>query len=135
MGSPGRRRHIPDVAVLRAYDVAESRKLRGIHVAHQDVRVVHAPNLIVVNIFRAHLADQPVHSLIGLLRNRFLHLHLQNQVRSALQVQAQLDLVAEIIFDLLDGGRERRRADQHVDTNQNHSQDEQSFPLQIGIHD
>ena len=60
------------------------------------MRVVHAAHFVVVNILRAHLADQPVDGLIGFLRDGFLRLHLQDQVRAALQVEAELDLVAKL---------------------------------------
>jgi len=86
---------------LRGDDVAKCGKLRGINVAHQNVGVVDAADFVVVNIFRAQLSDKPVDGLVRFLCNRFLHLHLKNQVGTALEVQAELDLVAEIIFYVL----------------------------------
>jgi len=46
--------------------------------------------------FIAQLLRQTVDHLVGFLRDRFLHLHLQHEVRAALQVQAEFDLLAEI---------------------------------------
>ena len=94
------KRQVPHILQLRADEIAKIRQLVRRHIAHQDMRVVHPPNFVVVDIFRAHLAGQPVHGLIRLLRDGFLRLHLQNQVRAALQVQTQFDLTAEIIFQI-----------------------------------
>ena len=80
-------------AVLLLHEIAESGGLIRIHVTHQNVGVVDAANLVVMNIFVAQLLGQPVHHLIGFLRDGFLHLYLQHQVRAALQVQAEMDLL------------------------------------------
>ena len=86
---------------MRGDDVAKCGKLRGIDVAHQNMSVVHAADFVVVNILGAQLSDKAVNGLVRFLGNGFLHLHLKNQVRAALEVQAQPDLVAEIIFYVL----------------------------------
>ena len=46
--------------------------------------VVDAANFIVANVFGAQLAGETVDGLIGFLRNGFLDLHLENQVRAPL---------------------------------------------------
>ena len=107
-------REIPNILQLRADEIAEVGELIGSDVADENVRVVGAADFIVANIFRAHLRRQAIDGLIGLLRDGFLRLHLKDQVRAALQVEAELDLVREIILDLRERGRERREADQAV---------------------
>jgi len=66
--------------------------------------------------------------------DRLLQFDLEQKVRAALEVQAQLDLVGEIIFYVLDRSRKCRRANEHVNTNEDDCNDKQRFPLQIGIH-
>ena len=55
-------------------------------------------------------------------------------MRTALQVKPELDLLAEIVLHLRERGGEHRIAKKKIDTEQNDGQDEQRFPLQIGIH-
>ncbi len=98
------------------------------------MRVIYSPYLVVANIFLTHLRRQPLHRLIRFLRHRFLRLHLQHQVRPALQVQSQLDLMTEVILQLRQRGGEYRKTDQSVDA-ANYDQDNKNrFPLQVGIH-
>ena len=93
-----------------------------------------AAHFIVADALGAHLRRQSVDGLVGFLSDGFLHLHLENQVRAALQVQPQLDLPREIVLDLREGRREGRQAKNEKDTDQNDTEDENSFPLQIRIH-
>jgi len=99
------------------------------------MRVVHAANFVVADIFVAQLFRQAVHHLVGFLRDGLLYLHLQNQVRAALQIQAELDLSAEVVFDLRHRGRKVRQADESVNADKDYRRDEHCFPLQIRIHD
>ena len=125
----------PQAAVLLLNKIAEHRRLCRIHVAHQNVGIVHTADFIVANILVAQLLRQTVHHLVGFLRDRFLHLHLQHEVRAALQVQAEFDLLAEIVFDLRDRSGEGRKSDQSIDAEKDHRKNKQRFPLQIRIHD
>ena len=129
-----RRAHVPEIAVLRADEITEGIELFGIDVAHDDVGVVEAANFVVGNIFSSELRGQAVHGLIGFLRDGFLHLDLQDQVRAALQVEAELDLARKIIFYLRDGSGEDRVAHKNVDARKNDNQDERRFVLQIRSH-
>src|SRR5258707_9460883 len=116
---------IPHIVVLRVYNVAKLRELRGIQIADEDVRIVYTTNLIVADVFRAKLAGQTVHRLVRLLRDGFLHLPLKNQVRAALQVETQLDLVGEIVFQLREGSRRKRGEAKQADkTSHNDGEDE-----------
>ncbi len=98
------------------------------------MRIIDAANFIVANIFRAQLVGQAVDRLIGLLRYGFLHLHLQNQVRAALQIQPELDLVREVRFQVRHRGRKRRHAQQAIEAPENDDNDKNGFPLQIRMH-
>ena len=80
--------------------VAKFREPCGIHVLHQDVRVVHAPHFIVADVLAAQPGGHALDHLVGLLRDGLLHLHLNHELRAALQVEPELDLVSEIIFQL-----------------------------------
>ncbi len=86
--------------------------------------VIGAADFVVMNVLGAQLANQAVDGLIGFLGDGFLHLHLEDEMRSALKVEAELDLVAKVIFYLLQRGRKGRRADEHVDADENDSKDE-----------
>ncbi len=55
-------------------------------------------------------------------------------MRASLEVEAKLDLLREIVLHLRERGGEHRVADEEIDTEQNDGEDEQRFPLQIGIH-
>jgi len=55
-------------------------------------------------------------------------------VRAALEVEAKFDLPGEIIPNLGDRGGEHRVAEKEIDAEQNDGEDEQRFPLQIGVH-
>ena len=59
----------------------------------------------------------------------------QQALRAALQVQAEFDLLAEIVFDLRDRSGEGRKSDQSIDAKKDHRKNKQRFPLQIRIHD
>ncbi len=50
-GITGSGRHVPNVAVLRAKNIAELRDLCGIDVADEDMSIVNAAHFIVMNIF------------------------------------------------------------------------------------
>src|SRR5207245_6190808 len=50
--------HVPNVGVLRAHNVAELGKLRWINIAHEDVGIVGAPQLIEVNVLGAQLVRE-----------------------------------------------------------------------------
>ncbi len=127
-------RQVPHILQLRVDQVTERSQLVRSNIAHQNVRVVDAPNLIVANALLAHLARESVQRLIRLLRDGFLHLHLQNQVRAALQVESQLDLVSEIIFQLCQRRWECRQTEKAVHAAQDDHHDEERSPLQVGIH-
>src|SRR6266403_305189 len=118
-GVAGSGREIPNVGVLRADQIAELRELRGFDVAHEDVGIVGAAYLVVVNILGAQLVGQTVDRLVRFLGNGFLHLHLENQVRAALQVEAELNLTAEIVLHLRERFGKIRQTDKVIDTEQN----------------
>src|SRR5205807_10136517 len=130
----GGRRHVPFRGKLSVVNVAELRELGGIDVANQDVRVVDTAHFIEMNIFRAQQGGQAVHGRVRLLRDGFLDLNLEDEVRAALEVEAELDLFGEIVLHPRDRGREHRVAEKEIDTEQNDGEDEKRFPLQIGIH-
>ena len=69
------------------------KRSRGIRreVVNQNLRVVHFAKLVVMDVLVAELRGQMIERLIGLLADGLVHLHLQDQMRAALQVQAQLD--------------------------------------------
>jgi len=85
--------------------------------------------------FVAQLLGQAVHHLIGFLSDGFLHLHLQYEVRAALQVQTEVDLLGEIVLKLRERRWKCRQSEQSIDAEKDHRQDEQRFPLQIRVHD
>src|SRR5215831_3727811 len=134
VGLTGGGRHIPDVVVLRGLEVAQHRVLRGINVVDQDMGIVDAADFVVVNILGAQCGGDAVHGGVRLLRDGLLDLDLKNQVSTALQVEAELDLVPEIVLDLREGGRKRRIAEKEIETEKNDSKNEQRFPFEIGIH-
>ena len=82
--------------------------------------IVNAADFVVADIFVAQLFGQPVHHLIGFLRDGFLHLNLQDEVGAALQVEAKPDLLAEVVLDLGHGGGESREPDQSINADKNH---------------
>ncbi len=132
--SPG---SIPDGPVafkLIVQQIAELCELGGGNTAHDYVRVVEATNLVVVNILLAHRGGQTIDCLVGFLRHRFLDLHLQRKVRAALQIETQLDLVLEIVFDLGEGGREGGNTQNEIQTKNHDCENENYFPLQVRIH-
>jgi len=79
------------------------------------VSVVHAANFVGANALIAQLPVEAIHHLVRFLRDGVLHLHLKNQVRAALQVEPELDLVPEVVLDLRDGSGECRQPDQQID--------------------
>ena len=58
-----------------------------------------------MNVLGAELRGEAVNRLVGFLADGFLHLHLENEVRAALQIEPELDLVAEILLHLRPGRR------------------------------
>ena len=88
---------VPEAFVLLlVYHVAELRNLIGRNIADENVRVVGPAHFIVTNILGAQLRRQAIYGLVGLLRDGFLHLNLEDQVRAALQVKTELNLVLEV---------------------------------------
>lgn len=77
-----------------------------------------------MNVLGAQLSNQAVDGLIGFLGDGFLNLYLEDEMGSALKIEAELDLVAKVIFYLLQRGRKGRRANDHVDAEKNDSKDE-----------
>ncbi len=67
---------------------------------NQNLRVVDLAKFVVMDVLVAQLRGQVIERLIGLLADGLVHLHLQDQVRAALQVQAQLDALPEIVAQL-----------------------------------
>ena len=53
---------------------------------------------------------------------------------AALEVEAELNLLFEIVFRLREGRRERRIAEKEIETENDDRQNEQRFPLEIRIH-
>jgi hypothetical protein len=118
---------IPEITVLLRDEISECGTLGD--VTDEDVRVIYAANFVEADALVPQLAIEPIHHLIGLLRDCFLHLDLNNQVRAALQVKAKLDLMTEVILDLPKRGGKRRIPDQHIDRGQNDNDDKYYFPL------
>lgn len=81
------------------------------------------------------LRGQMVESLVGLLAHRLIHLHLQDQVRAALQVEPQLDARPKILAQLSQGRGKGGQAKQPVETQEDHGENKDRFPSKIGIHD
>ena len=73
--------------------------LLGRDVVHQNLRVAQLANVVVLDVLVAQQRREMVEGLVGFLADGFLHLHLQDQVRAALQVQAELDALRKIRFD------------------------------------
>jgi len=77
-------RHVPEVRELLIHVVAKFREPRGINVAHEEVRVVHTAHFIVVNVLATQPGRHALDHAVGLLRDGFLRLHLQDKVRATL---------------------------------------------------
>ena len=60
-----------------------------------------------------------VDGLIAALADGFIHLHLQDEVAAAFQIQPQLDAVGEVCLQLLGGRGKLRQADNPENTKQN----------------
>ena len=75
-----------------------------------------------------------VERLIGFRADGFLHLHLQNQVRSTLEVQTKLDAIGEIRLQGRIGLRHIGKSNQADNTGQHDTCDENCLPLKIRIH-
>src|SRR6202040_2618585 len=127
------RRHIPVGGKLSVIDVAQLGELRGIDIANKNVSVVGSAHFIEVDILRPQHGGQAVHGRVRLLGNGFLDLDLEDEVRTALEVEAKLDLPGEIIPHLGARGGEHRVAEKEIDAEQNDGEDKQRFPLQIGV--
>ena len=127
VGFAGGAGRIPIVTILLCDQVAKCGALRD--VAHKDVRIVYAANFVEADGIVSQLWIEAIHHLIGFLRDGILHLNLKNQVRAALQVEAELNLMAEIVLDLRDGGWERRQPNQQIDRKQHNENNEYGFPL------
>src|SRR5258708_37049066 len=84
-----------------------------------------------MKILRAQQRGETVHGRVRLLRDGFLDLDLQDEVRASLEVKAKLDLIGEVVLHLGERGGEHRVADQKIDTENDDGKDEQAFPLQI----
>ncbi len=131
----GRGAEFPDAFVLLLVcNVAELRNLVRRNIAYHDVRAVNAAHFVVANVLGTQLRGQAIHRLVGFLRDGFLHLNLEDQVRPALEVQTELDLVLEVVPERGERSGEVRIADHGIDAQQNDCEDEQSFPLQIRVH-
>src|SRR5262249_41691005 len=114
------------VGETRIDQIAESSCGVGSQVMNQDLRVVYLAKVVVVDVLIAQLGGQVVEGLIGILADGLVHLNLQDQVRAALQVQAQLDALAEVIAQRGGGRGEGRQAQEPVGTEQNHAKNENS---------
>ena len=55
---------------------------------NQNLGVSELANLVVADRFVAQQGGDVIDCLIGFLADGFLHLHLKNQVRAALQIQS-----------------------------------------------
>ena len=104
-GFAGRGGHVPFSGELIVHKVAELGGLFGSDIADEELRVAYAADLIVMNVLGAELRGEAVNRLVGFLADGFLHLHLENEVRAALQIEPELDLVAEILLHLRPGRR------------------------------
>ena len=76
-----------------------------------------------------------VEGLIGLLADGLIHLHLQNQVRAALQVEPELDAPGKIVAQLRQRGGQGRQTEQAINAEQNHQGDKNNLPFKIGVHE
>ncbi len=132
-GLAGGRGNIP-IRKLVGNKVAGRAGLFGGEVVHQNLRVVQLAKLVIPDSLVAKLLGYIVQDLVGFLADRFLHLHLEDQVRSALQVQTELDAIGEIRFQ--DGQRfwHIGNSNQTDNTNKNDACDENCFPLEIRTH-
>src|SRR6266851_4797900 len=115
-------------------NIAGGASLFGGNVVHQNLRVAQLAKLIIADGLVAKLLGDIVQDLIGFLADRLLHLHLQDQVRAALQVQTKLNAVGKIRFQ--DGQRLWRigNSNQTDKTYKNDGCDENCFPLEVRIH-
>jgi hypothetical protein len=98
------------------------------------VGIVHTPDFAEANIFVVELLADLVHSLIAALPDGILKLHLQDEVAAAFQIEAELDAIREVQFHLSQRGGKRGQADDAVNTDEQHNQDENKLPLELGIH-
>jgi hypothetical protein len=55
-------------------------------------------------------------------------------VAAALEVEAQLNLVLEVVLYLGEGGGERWIAEKKIKAENDNHKDEQRFPFEIGVH-
>src|SRR5712675_1658776 len=104
------------------------------NIVDQDLRVAQLANFIIPDGLIAKRFGDIVQDLIGLLADRFLYLYLQDQMRPALQVQAELDAVGEIRFQGGERLRRIRNSNEPDNTDENDGGDENCFPLEIGTH-
>ena len=126
-------RHRPIKQLVR-HDIAKRSRSRRIHIAHQNVRVVHAANLAKRDVLLVEFLRKSIHRFVASLPDRFIHLHLQHKVAATLQIKPQLDAIGEVVLHLLRGSWKLRQSDQSKNANQNHDRDENELPLELGTH-
>ena len=108
--------------------------LIGRKVVNENLRVAQLADFVVLDGFVTQQIGDAIERLIGFRADRLLHLHLKNQVRSALQIEAQLDAVREIGLQNREGFWRVGNSDQANNTYKNDAYDEDYFPLEIRIH-
>ena len=127
----GCRSIIPGPAKALVQQVAKIARPVGRHALDRDVLGVGDLHLVVVDVvFLQHLLE-PVGRLAGFGRHRFLHVHLQHQVRTALQVQAQTDTVGGRLPGLRPSPGKPENPEH---AGQNDSHDENAFVDKVSFH-
>ena len=82
----------------------------------------------VVDAGLAQLFLQPLHGLIGFHLHGVLHLHLQDQVAAAAQIQAQIDVLLNVGFQFV---QRLGQPDDPVHADEQHHQNRQSLSTSL----
>ena len=69
-------------------EIAERAGGVRVNVIHFNVGVVHPADIAHDDLFLANLLGELIHRLVAALADGFIHLHLQDEVAAALQIQA-----------------------------------------------
>src|SRR5713101_6788579 len=129
-----RRRSDLPIGKLILHQVADRARLLRRDIVHQDLRIVQLAQLLVLDVLFPELRHDALQHLVRFLADRLLHLYLEDEVRAALQVQAELDVVGEIRLDAGPRSRLVRHAHQPNKTGNNDGGDEKHFPLEVRTH-
>ena len=82
----------------------------------------------VVMFLLVKLLGELVEGLVAVQADGFLHLHLQDKMAAAAQVESELHAIRRNCPSRLAGGGKIGQAEEAVETNEDHDQDENQFP-------